>query len=78
MYPIPIVLVGCFVFMFTNSFGSKYFSLFLLNFAFTMNSTVRHTMSASEGLPLTYIRYTHGLQAPYLDHLQNVQLRLHL
>ena len=40
MYPIPITIVGCFVFMFTDSFGPKYFSLFLLNFAFTMNSTV--------------------------------------
>ena len=40
MYPIPIVIVGCFIFMFTDSFGPKYFSLFLLNFAFTMNSTV--------------------------------------
>ena len=41
MYPIPIVIVGCLIFMFTDSFGPKYFSLFLLNFAFTMNSTVR-------------------------------------
>ena len=40
MYPIPIVVVGCFLFMFTDSFGPRYFSLFLLNFAFTMNSTV--------------------------------------
>ena len=40
VYPIPIVMVGCFVFMFTTDFGSKYFSLFLLNFAFAMNSTV--------------------------------------
>ena len=46
MYPIPIVLVGCFVFMFTNDFGSRYFSLFLLNFAFTMNSTVRITSTS--------------------------------
>ena len=40
MYPIPITIVGCLVFMFTDSFGSRYFSLFLLNFAFAMNSTV--------------------------------------
>ncbi len=40
MYPIPIVLIGCFVFMFSNNFGAQYFSLFLLNFAFAMNSTV--------------------------------------
>ena len=39
LYPIPICIVGCFVFMFTDSFGPKYFSLFLLNFAFAMNNT---------------------------------------
>ncbi|KAK5168929.1 uncharacterized protein LTR77_006238 [Saxophila tyrrhenica] len=47
MYPIPIVIVGCFVFMFTDSFGPRYFSLFLLNFAFTMNSTVYAWISSS-------------------------------
>lgn len=40
MYPIPIVVAGCFIFMFAKGFGPLYFSLFLLNFAFTMNSTV--------------------------------------
>ncbi len=30
MYPIPIVIVGCFVFMYTDSFGPRYFSLFLV------------------------------------------------
>ena len=40
MYPIPIVIVGCLVFMFTESFGGRYFSLFLLNFVFAMNGTV--------------------------------------
>lgn len=40
MYPVPIVLVGCFVFMFTESFGARYFSLFLLIFIFAMNGTV--------------------------------------
>ncbi|OQN99716.1 hypothetical protein B0A48_14486 [Cryoendolithus antarcticus] len=40
MYPVPIVLVGCFLFMFTNSFGARYFSLFLLVFIFAMNGTI--------------------------------------
>jgi hypothetical protein len=40
MYPIPIVIAGCLIFMFTTSFGPRYFSFFLLNFVFTMNGTV--------------------------------------
>lgn len=39
MYPVPIVLVGCFIFMFAESFGARYFSLFLLVFIFAMNGT---------------------------------------
>ena len=46
VYPIPIVIVGCLVFMFTNNFGAQYFSLFLLNFAFAMNSTVSYFATA--------------------------------
>jgi len=42
MYPIPIVIVGCIIFMTTDSFGPRYFSLFLLNFGFAMNSTVSY------------------------------------
>lgn len=37
--PIPIVITGCIIFMSTNSFGPRYFALFLLNFVFTMNGT---------------------------------------
>jgi len=40
MYPVPIVLVGCFIFMFAENFGARYFSLFLLIFIFAMNGTV--------------------------------------
>ncbi|KAF2487492.1 major facilitator superfamily domain-containing protein [Neohortaea acidophila] len=40
MYPIPITIAGCFIFMFADGFGPRYFSLFLLNFAFAMNSTI--------------------------------------
>ncbi|KAK7887827.1 hypothetical protein LTR67_009221 [Exophiala xenobiotica] len=39
MYPIPIVIVGCVIFMTTDSFGPRYFSLFLLNMVFAMNGT---------------------------------------
>ncbi|KAI9899850.1 hypothetical protein N3K66_004112 [Trichothecium roseum] len=45
MYPIPIVITGCVIFMTTTSFGPRYFSLFLLNFVFTMNGTTYAWMS---------------------------------
>jgi hypothetical protein len=40
VYPLPICMIGCLVFMFTNSFGARYFSLFLLNMAFASFGTV--------------------------------------
>ena len=40
MYPVPITIVGLLVFMFTDSFGAKYFALFLMNFIFAMNGTI--------------------------------------
>lgn len=42
LYPLPISIVGCLVFMFTDGFGPRYFSLFLLNFAFASFGTVRY------------------------------------
>ena len=75
MYPIPIVIVGCLVFMYTDSFGSKYFSLFLLNFAFAMNSTVGPPKSTRDVCILTLIRYMRGSQAQFPDRLQNEQRR---
>jgi MFS family permease len=39
MYPIPVTIVGFLIFMFTNSFGPRYFSFFLMNFVFAMNGT---------------------------------------
>lgn len=33
-------MAGAFIFMFTTSFGPRYFSLFLLNFIFVMNGTI--------------------------------------
>lgn len=40
MYPVPIVIAGALVFMFTDSFGGRYFSLFMLNAIFVMNGTI--------------------------------------
>lgn len=40
MYPVPLVIIGALLFMFTNSFGPRYFSLFLLVFIFAMNGTI--------------------------------------
>jgi MFS family permease len=39
MYPIPVTIVGFLIFMFTDSFGPRYFSFFLMMFVFAMNST---------------------------------------
>ncbi|KAL1586108.1 hypothetical protein WHR41_04747 [Cladosporium halotolerans] len=39
LYPVPIVLVGCFIFMFAHNNGARYFSLFLMMFIFAMNGT---------------------------------------
>jgi len=39
IYPIPITIVGFVIFMSTNNFGAKYFSLFLMVFIFSMNGT---------------------------------------
>lgn len=40
MYPIPLVFIGAFLFMFTSGFGPRYFSLFLLIFIFATNGTI--------------------------------------
>jgi hypothetical protein len=39
MYPIPITIVGWVIFMATENFGARYFSLFLMCFIFAMNGT---------------------------------------
>ncbi|KAJ5623155.1 hypothetical protein N7490_011760 [Penicillium lividum] len=39
-YPIPITIVGFIIFMTTDSFGPRYFSLFLMNFTFAQNGTL--------------------------------------
>ena len=40
IYPIPITIIGFLVFMFTESFGAKYFSTFLFIFVFAQNGTL--------------------------------------
>lgn len=40
VYPIPISIVGFIIFMTTDSFGPRYFSLFLMNFVFAINGTI--------------------------------------
>jgi nitrate/nitrite transporter NarK len=40
VYPIPVTIVGFLIFMFTNNFGAKYFSFFLMNIIFAQNGTI--------------------------------------
>ncbi|KAJ5918192.1 permease of the major facilitator superfamily [Penicillium verhagenii] len=39
-YPIPITIIGFIIFMTTDSFGPRYFSMFLMNFTFAQNGTL--------------------------------------
>ena len=39
MYPIPVTIIGWVIFMATDNFGARYFSLFLMCFVFAMNGT---------------------------------------
>ncbi|KAI9878891.1 MAG: hypothetical protein M1823_006899, partial [Watsoniomyces obsoletus] len=39
MYPIPVTILGWVIFMATDNFGARYFSLFLMCFVFAMNGT---------------------------------------
>lgn len=47
IYPVPIVLIGCFIFMFVENNGARYFSLFLMIFIFAMNGTVSFQLLCS-------------------------------
>ncbi|GAB7341279.1 hypothetical protein MBLNU457_7552t1 [Dothideomycetes sp. NU457] len=40
VYPIPITIIGYIIFMTTESFGPRYFSLFLMITVFAMNGTI--------------------------------------
>ncbi|KAK8201403.1 hypothetical protein M8818_005871 [Zalaria obscura] len=40
VYPIPLTIIGCVIFMTTNSFGPRYFSFFLMIFVFAQNGTI--------------------------------------
>jgi hypothetical protein len=48
MYPVPIVLTGCFIFMFAENNGARYFSLFLMVFIFAMNGTVSPPLESTK------------------------------
>jgi hypothetical protein len=39
-YPVAISIVGFLIFMFTDGFGPRYFSFFLMNFVFAQNGTI--------------------------------------
>lgn len=39
-YPVAISIVGFLIFMFTDDFGPRYFSFFLMNFVFAQNGTI--------------------------------------
>ena len=39
VYPVPVAIVGFIIFMTTHSFGSQYFSFFLMMFVFAQNGT---------------------------------------
>ncbi|KAJ6031051.1 permease of the major facilitator superfamily [Penicillium herquei] len=51
VYPIPITIVGFIIFMTTDSFGPRYFSLFLMNFTFAQNGTLFSWMATSMPRP---------------------------
>jgi hypothetical protein len=71
IYPVPIVLTGCFIFMFAVNNGARYFSLFLMIFIFAMNGTVStDTQTKTPQMPfLTLTRPTHGspIRSPVLQ-----------
>lgn len=65
IYPVPIVLIGCFIFMFVENNGARYFSLFLMIFIFAMNGTVStRTPISLQNQSLTFHRLTPGSQTP--------------
>lgn len=74
MYPIPLVITGSLIFMFCDSFGPKYFSLFLLNFAFAMNGTVSVSSDCSKAEANLH-RSMLGLHPRSLDLQPNVPLQ---
>lgn len=47
MYPIPISIAGFIIFMTVDSFGPKYFSIFLVIFVFAINSTLFSWIASS-------------------------------
>ncbi|KAJ5503699.1 Major facilitator superfamily domain general substrate transporter [Penicillium fimorum] len=47
VYPIPITIIGFVIFMKTESFGPRYFSFFLMVFAFAQNGTLYSWLASS-------------------------------
>lgn len=77
IYPVPIVLVGCFIFMFVENNGARYFSLFLMIFIFAMNGTVSLYQQSQAKQILTLNRPTHGSQTPFPALQPNEQQHWH-
>jgi hypothetical protein len=75
IYPVPIVLTGCFIFMFAENNGARYFSLFLMIFIFAMNGTVSIYLylQALSSNTNKSIRPTHGSPTPSPVLQPNVQ-----
>lgn len=63
MYPIPITIIGFAIYMATDNFGARYFSLFLMCFIFSMNGTTYACKSTSTSDVLSGISL--GTDAPY-------------
>jgi MFS family permease len=83
--PVPVVIIGALLFMFTDSFGARYFSLFLLVFIYTMSGIVSGTFAvpnnATESFPMLTMnpscRSMHGWQAQSRDHVRREQWHWH-
>ncbi|CAG9981053.1 unnamed protein product, partial [Clonostachys byssicola] len=44
VYPIPLAITGCLLFMFVPLFGVRYFAMFLMSFAFILSPTVSYVL----------------------------------
>jgi hypothetical protein len=47
VYPVFVSIAGFLIFMFTDAFGPRYFSLFLMNFVFAQNGTIYAWISSA-------------------------------
>ncbi|KAL2810715.1 major facilitator superfamily domain-containing protein [Aspergillus granulosus] len=51
MYPVPLVLAGFAIFMFVDTLGVRYFSMFLMLFIFCINNTISAWVATSISRP---------------------------